>query len=103
MFKGNQKSERLSIAASDATAAQQGLKSLREKVDRQAILLECLWTLLKSKLKCSDDELQAVVDAFESKQESAVAPSCPNCSRPLQENSPVCVYCGEAHNIKSLF
>jgi hypothetical protein len=103
LFKGKQTSERLSMAVSEAASAQHSLKALRDKVDRQAILLESLWTLLKSKLECSDDDLQAIMEDLESKADGAVAPACPNCNRPLQENSPVCVYCGEKHDIKSLF
>lgn len=51
LFKGSQKAEKLSMAASDAASAHQSLKLLREKVDRQAMLLEGIWQLLKSKLQ----------------------------------------------------
>ena len=92
------------MAVNEATAAQQSLKALREKVDRQAILLQSLWTLLKTKLEYSDEELQSIFDNIASQDdEERVAPECPNCKRPLQENSPVCVYCGLEHDVKSLF
>jgi len=105
LFKGNQKAEKLSMAASDAASAQQSLKSLREKVDRHSVLLESIWQLLKSKQQFTDDELDKLIVEMEAKMQDGtrVAPECPSCGRPLQENTPVCVYCGEEHNVRTLF
>ena len=105
LFKGSQKAEKLSMAVSDAASAQQSIKMLRERVDRQAVLLEGLWQLLKDKLQYTDDELEKIVLEMEDNDHDGtrVAPECPNCGRPLQENTPVCVYCGEEHNVRSLF
>jgi DNA repair exonuclease SbcCD ATPase subunit len=105
LYKGSQKAEKLSMAANDAASAQQSIKALREKVDRQAILLEGIWQLLKSKQQYTDDDLDKLVVEMEEKihDGTRVAPECPSCGRPLQENTPVCVYCGEEHNLRSLF
>jgi len=69
------------------------------------MLLEGIWQLLKSKLQYTDDELDTLVAKMEDEvhEIARVAPECPNCGRPLQDNTPVCVYCGEEHNFRTLF
>ena len=104
MARGTQK-EKLGAALTQASAAQQTIKMLRERVDHQRQLIHGMWELLKMKLGCTDDDLRKAIATLQKVDQTSPrsAELCPKCGRPLQENTPICVYCGELHESRKLF
>jgi hypothetical protein len=82
---------------------QKKLASVGEELRFLADFNERLLTLLKSRLKLDDSDLEFLVqrtDAVEAKREEKpgvhVAPLCAFCFRPMQDDSVACIYCGRA-------
>ncbi len=92
-------------AMSQAKTAHQELQGLRKKVKHQRLILMALWQIVKEEHSWTDEQLLEVMNGIE-KQEREAEPeaiACPECSRPLQENSTVCIYCGATVGQHSLF
>lgn len=104
MARGEQK-EKLGTALSQATSAQQTIKTLRERLDHQRLLMQGMWEMMKARMGCSDDDLRQLLIELQKKDHEApkTAENCRNCGRPLQDNTPICVYCGELHESVKLF
>lgn len=98
-------SRKLSELQSEASSAQQELALLRQQVEHQNLLMQSMWRLVENKLGLNDKILEKTLRAI--KEEKAnmpdVAENCPNCSRPLQDNSPICIYCGAETGREHLF
>lgn len=99
------KAQKLSDLQAETSSTQHELQSLRRQVLHQNQLMESMWTILKTKLDLSDDDLLKVVLEVEKreKKEDAIAKTCPNCSRHLQKHSKVCIYCGSESDHRHLF
>ena len=95
----------ISEIKSEAAHTQQEINILRQKVEHQNHLLKGMWKIIKEKMNLNDKALEDIVrDIVE---EEAVAPEiaecCPECSRPLQANTSICIYCGAETNHQHLF
>ena len=73
-------------------------------VEKLFMLTEALWTILKEKHGCTDEELVRRVqeiDLRDGKLDGKVAtvqPDCPQCGRKLMGKRPLCLYCGAEVN-----
>jgi hypothetical protein len=78
------------------------VETLEFQVERLLMITEALWSMLKEKHGYSDGELInriAMIDLKDGKLDGKVAKSepaqCPRCSRALNRQRSVCIYCGE--------
>ncbi|OVE74729.1 hypothetical protein BVX97_06395 [bacterium E08(2017)] len=80
----------------ELASAQQELHILKKKLQHQNVLIKSIWSILKEKYGLNDDNLESIYRDIVSEEEAQpdVAESCPQCNRPLQDNSTVCIYCG---------
>lgn len=85
-------------ALTTAKTNQQELAWLKKQVQKQSLVAEALWNLVKSKLSLSDQELLDAVKQIEEtvRNQPKVAELCANCGRAIQENRTTCIYCGHA-------
>lgn len=89
--------ESVSRAATDVRTQNEFIQC---DVEKLFMLTEALWTILKEKHGCTDEELVRRVqeiDLRDGKLDGKVAkvkPDCPKCSRKLMGKRPVCLYCG---------
>ena len=73
-------------------------------LEKLFMLTEALWTILKEKHGCTDEELVRRVqeiDLRDGKLDGKVAtvqPDCPQCGRKLMGKRPLCLYCGAEVN-----
>ena len=84
---------------------------LTERVDRAELLVHALWSVLKSRLKVTDDELRVMIariDLEDGREDGKVgqkrdAPMCSKCGRPLNLERSSCIYCDtpmvQAHQV----
>lgn len=81
------------------SALEQEMKFLRQRCDRYNRMLQAVWDLLKEKQVFTEEDMDS---AMRKAAKAAIASGagrparkCPKCSRPLQENLPACMYCGQ--------
>ena len=99
--RGNDAAENASRTAADA---RRQAELLQCDVEKLFMLTEALWTILKEKHGCTDEELVRRVqeiDLRDGKLDGKVAtvqPDCPQCGRKLMGKRPLCLYCGAEVN-----
>lgn len=77
------------------------VKELDDKVGRLALLNQALWELLKTRLQCTDQDLENLAreidlrDGMEDGKISAIAVTCPSCRRINNSRHAKCLYCGQ--------
>lgn len=82
------------------------IQQLEARLDRMMLVSEALWSLLRDKLKATDEELLdrvTEIDMQDGKLDGKVrrqAMACPKCNRTISPRMPRCMYCGQAvmHN-----
>jgi hypothetical protein len=77
----------------DPWALQSG--SLEQRHQNLLQLSKAMWTLLKSKLDLSDDDLRALLATTPATTKPQLI-ECGVCSRPMQSTARCCLYCGTA-------
>lgn len=103
MFR--KKAQKLTDLQEDTSSALQKTQELQKQLEHQKVLVKSLWTILKDKLSLTDDDLHSVLKDVKASQENKikVAELCENCSRPIQANTKICIYCGAAHDRHTVF
>ncbi len=87
--------------ASGGGAKQTSISELQNRLDRTVLACEAMWTIMRDKLKMSDEELvQRIhdIDLSDGKLDGKVrktAVSCPSCGRTIPRKFPKCMYCGQ--------
>jgi hypothetical protein len=99
------KRQSVSELKADTSSLQQEIQALRQKLEHQNRLMKSIWNIIKQQHDLDDSELEAMMRTVTEKanQKSDTAEACKNCARPLQDNSPICIYCGAKHNHQHLF
>jgi hypothetical protein len=109
MFYGSLASARSGLSgggsqsSSIARRAESQVVLLEADVERLLMITEALWTMLKEQHGYTDSDLikrVAAIDMRDGKLDGRVADqegplTCPQCSRTLIGNRPVCLYCGK--------
>lgn len=105
MSRGKDQSATASDALNQAKSIMQKVSALDRQVIDQRLLTQALWEVVKTKLEFSDDDLLKMFRKLEEaqKESASTAALCPNCSRALQEDSSLCIYCGAQISKQSLF
>jgi len=78
----------------DDPATTRRIRDLREEADRQALLNQALWELVREKLAISDEALEARTGAIDMQGVQTGALRCPNCARVSNARHAKCLYCG---------
>ena len=105
-FGGRGKAAEQAVEAMTAAKAnQQELAWLKKQVQKQRLISEALWSILKEKLSLADQDLSETVKKIEESQRNQpkVAELCTKCGRALQENRTACIYCGHEVAQRELF
>jgi hypothetical protein len=81
-----------------ATSPNASLEQRYEHLHRNA---QAMWTLLKSRLDLSDDDLRVLLvsDAATTKRQLI---ECGVCSRPMQSTARCCLYCGTVPRVEAV-
>lgn len=91
----------ISDAKRQARRAASTTEILQGQVDRLALAVEALWTLLRDSTGITDEQLRArikEIDLSDGKLDGKVtrAPSkCPDCGRTVAKRHLRCIYCGK--------
>ena len=92
--------EKASGALESAKQHEHEIRVLTNRVDRLTRILRAMMSLLEEQSILKQDDVHNLVKEIEEKElgyggvKIHEAPECPNCSRPLQEGVPNCIYCG---------
>jgi hypothetical protein len=76
-------------------------ESAEQRLDRALITMEAMWTILRDRLKVSDDELvRRIVEVDESDgaldgRVRRPPKSCPHCNKTIPGRFARCLYCAE--------
>lgn len=104
---GRTRRERKDVADlnSELRGQAQEVAALRGQVARLRTTLRALWTVVSHRLGLEDAELIQALEAVEAEEKNQREPSplCSQCSRPIQENSAFCIYCGAKVEHRRLF
>jgi hypothetical protein len=89
--------------AGTASSTSRKVDALRQRIDRQELLLETMYRALIGRNVVTEEEFKDLVaqvdleDGFEDGKigadRVARAPKCPNCEKPVSRKRPHCVYC----------
>jgi hypothetical protein len=72
-------------------------------VEKQAVLLRALFTLLSHKQGLTEAELLDLFRQVEAEKASTPAKKCAQCGRAVNQKTHRCIYCGEACEVESAF
>jgi hypothetical protein len=93
--------------AGDARRAQTDVRLLETRVDALMLANTAMWSILRDRLKVTDDELNSRIrdiDLRDGRLDGKVATTvgvCSACGRAMSPRHPRCIYCGaEALNAK---
>jgi hypothetical protein len=99
--------EDLVAAKSQAMHAISEHDKLAKEVHHLNLMLETIWTLLKSKTDLTEDELKKELTAVKLKRAEAAVnaepDTCTNCGKAIAKESTKCVFCGTVQNKEKLF
>lgn len=91
-----------SDARSTAREAKTEVEQLRFEVERLLLITEALWSIVREKTECSDEDLIrriSDIDLEDGKLDGRKAKSpprpCPHCQRILSKHRPRCLFCGK--------
>jgi hypothetical protein len=94
----------LAAAKSRLSDLRDELADLKRKLDRQATLLQAMFTLLSERLGLTEADLLAAFQDTELNRSESVAPVlCVECGKPVNLRHNRCLYCGAARQVKSAF
>jgi hypothetical protein len=94
----------LAAAKSRLTDLRDELADLKRKLDRQATLLQAMFTLVSERLGLSEEDLLAAFKDTELKRSEHVPTVlCGECNRPVNLRHNRCLYCGATRQVKSAF
>ena len=84
---------------------QQDISVLKDQLIRQKNITQTLWQVIKDKCSISESELNDLFTKIESANRpgSKTAMICPICSRPIQDNTTMCIYCGNVSEKPKIF
>ena len=100
----NQTAARMSASEARTTAreAKSDVEQLRFDVERLMLITEALWSIVKERTECTDEDLVrriADIDLEDGKldgRKSKTPPRpCPHCQRILAKHRHVCLFCGK--------
>ena len=81
------------------------IRQLRQKIEHMTRVIRGLMTLLEEKTGITEAQVIEQVEKIEESelgfggQPMREAPECGSCGRPLQEDSPTCIYCGQENEL----
>ena len=87
-------------AQAEARSAATDVVMLQSQVDRLALAVEAVWTILQEVTGSTDEQLMERITEMDMKdgvRDGKVrrpARDCPKCSRKIPPRSPRCMYCG---------
>ena len=87
-------------AQAEARAAATDVVLLQSQVDRLALAVEALWTILQEATGATDKQLMERITEMDMKdgvrdgKVKRPARDCPKCKRKIPPRSPRCIYCG---------
>lgn len=86
-------------------ALQQEISILKDQLVRQKNISQTLWQAIIDKCSISESELDDMFAKIESANRpgSKTAIFCPKCSRPMQDNTTMCIYCGNVSSKPKIF
>jgi hypothetical protein len=103
-FSSNSESVELAAARSRLTDLRDEVADLQRKLDRQATLLQAMFTLISEKLGLTEADLLAAFQDTELKRgEHMPTVLCKECARPVNLRHNRCLYCGAVRQVKSAF
>lgn len=89
-------------AVGEARRARTATDGLDARLDRMTLAFEAMWTLVRDKLRVSDEDFAARMndlDLSDGRLDGKVrksAVTCPSCNRTISRRLPKCIYCGQA-------
>ena len=102
----NRIASKAEAAADKAQELSQEIVSLRQRLDRLEMVVEALWTVVKSKTNASEAEALRLIEEIDLRDghlngRTVRAPeSCARCSRVVSATTGICPYCG-SQNIRA--
>ncbi|MCY2994226.1 MAG: zinc ribbon domain-containing protein [Planctomycetota bacterium] len=94
----------LADARNKISSLRDAVADLERHVDKQATLLQAMYSLLSERLGLTEAELLARFQQIDAgRGESNAAIMCAECGRPVDLRHNRCLYCGAARQVKSAF
>lgn len=84
---------------------QQDIAVLKDQLRRQKNITQTLWQVIKDKCSIPESEMNDLFAQIESANRlgTKTAMICPKCSRPMQDNTTMCIYCGNVSGKLKVF
>jgi hypothetical protein len=99
----NRRLRELDKAQREGRALREVVADLQRRVEKQAVLVRALFTLLSVKQGITEAELLDRFRRVEAERASAQVKKCGQCGRTVNERTHRCLYCGAVCEVESAF